>query len=117
SKLAGRWKLFGRATDEEWLGFEALGNGELRRLLAQIHGALAEDNRHFGYRVAREVARFVVLAAEQTGGADSALAAAFDVAILAKVLPKLNGTQAELDGALRRVFGIAVGAAKDDVDG
>lgn len=116
SKLAGGLKLFGRATDDEWLGFEALGDGELRRLLAQIHGALAEDNRHFGYRVAREVARFVVLAAEQTGGSGPALAAAFDVAILAKVLPKLSGTQAELDGALRRVFRIAVGAGKDATD-
>lgn len=119
SKLAGGLKLFGRATDDEWLAFEALADGELRRLLAQIHGALAEDNRHFGYRVAREVARFVVLAAEQTGGAAPALTAALDVAILAKVLPKLNGTQAELDGALRRLFRIAVGAvkdAKDDVD-
>ena len=73
-----------------------------------------EDNRHFGYRVAREIARFAVLAAEQTSASDEALLAAFDIAVLAKVLPKLNGTQAELDAVLRRVFVVAVGVGAAD---
>jgi hypothetical protein len=91
----------------------------LRKTLAAVHRALVEDNRHFGYRVAREIARFVSLAAEQTRADDDALRAAFDIAVLAKVLPKLSGTQAELDGALRRLFAVATGengAGTNDVD-
>jgi hypothetical protein len=114
SKLSGGLKLLGRATDEEWMRFEALCDGRLRKLLATVHAALVDENRHFGYRVAREIARFAVLAAEQTSANDETLLAAFDIAVLAKVLPKLNGTQAELDAVLRRVFAVAIGSGAAD---
>jgi hypothetical protein len=113
SKLAGGLKLLGRATDEEWARFEGLCDGRLRKLLSTVHASLVDDNRHFGYRVAREIARFAVLAAEQTSASDEALLAAFDVAVLAKVLPKFSGTQAELDAVLRRMFAVAIGTGED----
>ncbi len=112
SKLSAL-KLMGRADEEEWRRFESLCDGQLRELLGEIHSGLAQDNRHFGYRVAREIARFVVLASEQTDGSPEALIAAFDVAVLAKVLPKLNGTQAELQTTLERLVRLASGSAGD----
>src|SRR4029079_4975779 len=97
----------------EWRSFEQRANGHYRALLLSLHGALLKDNLHFGYRVAREIARFVELAAEQTAGTPAALLAAFDVAIHAKVLPKLHGTQAELEEVLARLFSWSVDLAPD----
>lgn len=110
SKMEDGLKLLGAPDTEEWTLFEAMCGGRLRRALQAIHDVLAAHNRHFGYRVAREVARFVWLAAQLTDGSDEALVAAFDIAILAKVLPKLSGTQAELDVALGDIAALFDGA-------
>jgi hypothetical protein len=54
--------------------------------------------------VANEISRFVNLAADQAGNEDEVLWAALDVAVLSKVLPKMHGTQQELEGTLTRLF-------------
>ena len=83
--------------------------GDARALFGRIHDALAIENRHFGYRVAREVARFVDLAVEQAGASNATVRAALDVAVLAKILPKLHGSQAEIEATLKRLLAIATG--------
>ena len=95
-------------TSEDWEAFGALEQGRLRRSVLDLHGILAEDNRHFGYRVANEIARFLVLADGQGPDDEGHREAALDLAILLKVLPKLHGTQQELEGLLGRLFEFAV---------
>jgi hypothetical protein len=94
---------FYAVTDVEWQRFERALNGETSALLHKLLAALAIENRHFGYRVAREVPRFVDFAIEQTDGNDAAQRAALDVAVLAKILPKLHGSQAEVEQTLKRL--------------
>jgi 5-methylcytosine-specific restriction enzyme B len=106
--LEGGLKLRGSATDEEWQRFGAVLNGEASALLHTLHATLAIENRHFGYRVAREVARFVDLAVEQAGPNETTARAALDVAVLAKILPKLHGSQAEIGVTLKRLLAIAI---------
>lgn len=105
--LEGGLKLRGQGSGDEWKRFETLLGGEARALFGEIHDALAIENRHFGYRVAREVARFVDVAVEQAGGSDATVRAALDVAVLAKILPKLHGSQAEVEATLKRLLAIA----------
>lgn len=76
---------------------------ESKRIVRDLNALLAEENRHFGYRVATEISRFVTLAAEQADGAD-ARHAALDLALLQKVLPKLHGTQQELEELLKKLL-------------
>ena len=78
------------------------------RILLALHAILEEEHRHFGYRVANEIARFVNLAREQSANADESAKAAFDLALLQKVLPKFHGTQQELESLLGRLFNFAV---------
>lgn len=111
SRLGAGLRLLGKPDSEEWARFEGVLDGELSHRLKQIHGALEADGRHFGYRVAREIARFVDLAREQTDGSPDALRAAFDTAVLGKILPKLHGGQADIERPLQRLFEIACGAA------
>ena len=79
-------------------GFGVLSSG--RDALVALHDLLASANRHFGYRVACEIARFVRLAVEQAAdddaSAEAAARASLDLAVLQKVLVKLAGTQAEI---------------------
>ncbi|MBA3672302.1 MAG: hypothetical protein H0W68_09810 [Gemmatimonadaceae bacterium] len=107
--LEGGLKLRGQASSDEWKRFESCMGGEARDLFGKIHDALAIENHHFGYRVARDVARFVDLAVEQAGTSDSTVRAAFDVAVLGKILPKLHGSQAEIEATLKRLLSIATG--------
>ncbi len=95
----------------DWTRLAELGQDGIRPLLLELHALLENDNRHFGYRVATEIARFVGLAAEQASNDPAVLAAAVDVAVHAKVLPKLHGTQQELESVLRDLFKLCVGGA------
>ncbi|MCK6533075.1 MAG: EVE domain-containing protein [Polyangiaceae bacterium] len=95
---------------EDWEELGTLLEGQLRRVVIDLHRLLEAHSRHFGYRVANEIGRFVALASEQsTGGADTAeiLWAALDLAVLFKVLPKLHGTQQELEELLASLFTFA----------
>jgi 5-methylcytosine-specific restriction enzyme B len=107
--LEGGLKLRGQGSGDEWKRFEGLLGGEVRELFGKLHHALAIENRHFGYRVAREIARFVDLAVEQAGTSEATVRAALDVAVLAKILPKLHGSQAEIEATLKRLIAIATG--------
>jgi len=84
----------------DWIEFGALADGELRNQVLGIHRILCKRNRHFGYRVANEIARFVNLAVAQASDPEQVGWVALDLAILQKVLVKLNGTQQELDELL-----------------
>lgn len=84
----------------DWIWLTKHRDGALKTQLEALHRLLASANRHFGYRVACEIARFVRLAVEQTASDEStafaAARAALDLAVLQKVLVKLAGTQAEI---------------------
>lgn len=97
-----------RSSAEDWNKLGDLLEGELQECARSFHDLLAETNRHFGYRVANEIARYVTLAAEQAGEREDVLWAALDLALLQKVLPKFHGTQAELEDVLGRLFALAV---------
>ena len=94
---------------DDWLTFSE-ETREHQKALLQLHRTLEAQHRHFGYRVANEIARFVNLARQQAADADvDAVAnAAFDLALLQKVLPKFHGTQQELESLLERIFHFAV---------
>ena len=94
---------------EDWVTFSEK-SGKHHNALLQLHDILEGQHRHFGYRVANEIARFVNLAREQAPEADTDAAAdaAFDLALLQKVLPKFHGTQQELESLLEQIFHFAV---------
>lgn len=91
----------------DWAAFGELEHGELQSLVVKLNSILASDNRHFGYRVANEIGRFVCLAKKQSQGLP-ALWAALDLALLQKALPKLHGTQQELEELLQRLFAFGI---------
>jgi len=93
---------------DDWLEFTRIARGRYARILLELHGILEEEHRHFGYRVANEIARFVNLAREQSANGHESVKAAFDLALLQKVLPKFHGTQQELESLLERLFDFAV---------
>ena len=88
---------------DDWVQFGKLLAGDFRQVVLNLHDLLSEEDRPFGYRVANEIARFVVLANEQTDGTEQDLWTALDMAILEKVLPKFHGTQQELESVLSRL--------------
>ena len=92
---------------EDWVEFSE-ETGEHHAALLRLHDILEAQHRHFGYRVANEIARFVNLAREQAKDTDAAIDAAFDLALLQKVLPKFHGTQQELQSLLEQIFHFAV---------
>ena len=96
---------------EDWVKFSNEAGGHQKALL-QLHGILAAQHRHFGYRVANEIARFVNLAREQAADEKTAVDAAFDLALLQKVLPKFHGTHQELESLLEEIFNFAVRGAE-----
>jgi len=89
---------------DAWRALESMGWQEARDALVRLNDLLHREHRHFGYRVANEIARFLGLAHEQADSGRATMLTALDVAILTKVLPKLHGTQAELDEVLRDLF-------------
>ena len=105
------WQKPGRA---DWEKFCGLLGGKFRDTIQALHELLEKDHRHFGYRVALEIARFVCLAAEQAGKDEGTLWAALDLAILQKVLPKFHGTRQELEEPLRNLLVFAVTLNKPD---
>jgi energy-coupling factor transporter ATP-binding protein EcfA2 len=71
--------------------------------MIDLEGLLEWHRLHFGYRVIDEITTYVGLAREHVGASAEILAAAFDLAVYQKVLPKLNGGR-ELDEPLRRLL-------------
>jgi 5-methylcytosine-specific restriction enzyme B len=90
-------------------------HADVAKLVQGLHAVLATEHRHFGYRVANEIARFVLLAVEQAGA--DAKDVALDLAVLHKVLPKLHGSQQDLEVILDRLLAFAVrGVEPTDAD-
>jgi hypothetical protein len=89
-----------KPTVADWSRFGELLDGRLKQVVLDLHKLLSDEDRHFGYRVANEIARFVVLASEQTDSTEQDLWTALDLAVLEKVLPKFHGTQQELESVL-----------------
>ncbi len=105
-----------KPTRADWVRFGELEGGELREHLIALHDLLAEEHRHFGYRVANEIARFVGLAVDQAKDGEQGAWDALDLAILQKVLVKLHGTQQELSSLLDRLLLFAlVGPGSTDL--
>ncbi len=103
-----RFTPYRKPDRDDWLEFTKIARGRYARILRDLHAILEEEHRHFGYRVANEIARFVNLAREQSANGEEAAKAAFDLALLQKVLPKFHGTQQELESLLERLFNFAV---------
>lgn len=103
-----------RPEREDWRWLSDHQGGELAAHVSIFHDALARHHRHFGYRVATEMARFVRLAFEQAAAPEDASWAALDLAILEKVLVKLHGTQAELQDLLQTLLGLALAGTATD---
>lgn len=97
---------------KDWVSFSELEGGRFHRKLLELHAVLEAEHRHFGYRVANEIARFVNLAHEQSADPRAA-EHAFDLALLQKVLPKFHGTQQELEPILRRLASALGGTLPD----
>lgn len=93
--------------------FRGLLSGALHRALLRLNERLHAEHRHFGYRVANEIARFISLARTQAGEGADVLWEAFDVAVIAKVLPKLHGTQQELEEILERLLAFTLDVEAD----
>ena len=93
----------------DYAAFRGLLDGALHRALLQLNARLHAEHRHFGYRVANEIARFISLARTQAGEGPDVLWDAFDVAVIAKVLPKLHGTQQEVEDILEQLHAFANG--------
>lgn len=106
TRWSGRLDPPGLPSRADWRWLETWQGGELKDALVTIHDALALTHRHFGYRVATEIARFVRLAVTSAADPEAASWAALDLGILQKVLVKLNGTQAELQDTLDALLGL-----------
>jgi 5-methylcytosine-specific restriction protein B len=73
---------------------------EVRDRLQALNSRLRQDNLHFGYRVFDEIVTFLTVA-EENGMFDGLGAnAAFDAAVLMKVLPKFHGSRGKLQRPL-----------------
>lgn len=74
--------------------------------LLTVHAALRPYNMHFGYRVANEIASFMLNAQRYCVDTDVLLSAALDLQILQKILPKLHGNVAQLQEPLERLLDV-----------
>jgi 5-methylcytosine-specific restriction endonuclease McrBC GTP-binding regulatory subunit McrB len=77
---------------------------EVRDRLQTLNVLLQRDNLHFGYRVFDEIVTFLAVADENGMFDDLGDNAAFDAAVLMKVLPKFHGSRGKLDRPLRSVL-------------
>ena len=66
----------------------------------EIKEVLQPYHLHFGYRVANEMARFILLSTKYIDFKDADLSKAIDIQILQKILPKFHGTQGKLEKPL-----------------
>lgn len=102
------------ASRDDWQWLNQTEDGELAAEVRAIHALLSTHNRHFGYRVADELARFVRIAVEQSDDGGAASWVALDLGLLQKVLVKLHGTRHELAKILDELLRFAlVGVAGD----
>ena len=80
------------------------------RLLVEINSKLEKYNLHFGYRVANEIAAFMLNVQKYCQGNEEKLDLAFDLQINQKILPKFNGNIAKLQRPLEELGEMVAGA-------
>lgn len=73
---------------------------QLKADLLQVFDALAGVGAEFGFRTAKEIARFMVLHKELSG-ADWQYKDALDAQVVQKLMPKLHGSARKLDAVLK----------------
>lgn len=117
TRLPATLGMLDRPKATDWVALGELLDGELQRVVIELNDQLESGTRHFGYRVANEIGRFVGLAAQQSDDSAESLWAALDLAILQKVLPKFHGTQQELEETLGKLVAFAVAGASGETDG
>jgi 5-methylcytosine-specific restriction protein B len=91
--------------DKEAIADYVKGHSQVRSRLQVLNNLLRSYDLHFGYRVFDEIVSFLVAAEgnglyEGLGGAE----AAFDAAVLMKVLPKFHGSRGKLEMPLLAVL-------------
>lgn len=77
---------------------------EVRDRLQALNTLLQRDTLHFGYRVFDEIVTFLAVADENGMFDGLGESAAFDAAVLMKVLPKFHGSRGKLERPLRNVL-------------
>jgi 5-methylcytosine-specific restriction endonuclease McrBC GTP-binding regulatory subunit McrB len=79
---------------EEYLVLEEVKKSG-KNYLQELLNILRKYNLHFGYRVANELGRFMVIAHSEID--NFKLNDAFDIQMMQKILPKFHGTKAKLE--------------------
>ena len=77
-------------------------NGEIRKRLQMLNEQLRPYQLHFGYRIFDEIVTFLISA--EANDLYSTSDAAFDAAVLMKVLPKFHGSRGKLENPLKCVL-------------
>jgi len=77
-------------------------NGEVRKRLQTLNDQLYPYQLHFGYRIFDEIITFLVSA--EANDLYSSTDAAFDAAVLMKVLPKFHGSRGKLEDPIKHVL-------------
>jgi len=89
---------------------------EIRNRLQTLNDLLRPYNLHFGYRVFDEIVAFLAAAEENDLYANlGGMEAAFDAAVLMKVLPKFHGSRGKLERPLQAVLAWCVNPESPDL--
>lgn len=80
--------------------------------LITIFSTLTSSGAEFGFRTAKEIARFMVIHKELSG-ADWVYRDALDAQVLQKLMPKLHGSARKLEGVLKALANFAAENNKD----
>jgi hypothetical protein len=92
---------------------DAAGNAlapQLKGDLLEVFSALSSIGAEFGFRTAKEIARFMVIH-QELSGTGWVYKDALDAQVLQKLMPKLHGSARKLSGVLKEVEAFAI--AKD----
>jgi hypothetical protein len=91
--------------DKEEIGAYLAGHPELRGRLQNLNTLLKPHELHFGYRVFDEIVAFLAAAEHNTLFAGlGGNVAAFDAAVVMKVLPKFHGSRGKLEEPLKKLL-------------
>ena len=95
---------------QQLVQFSDLKNNDLAQVsdvIVELLMALEKYNMHFGYRVADEMARFIILSKDNINKFN--WKEALDIQILQKILQKLHGTRAKLEDPIKDLINYCKG--------
>jgi 5-methylcytosine-specific restriction protein B len=112
SKLAGEGATYAqaftaRANPKMQVHLDATVSAQLQQDLMELFQPLADVGAEFGYRSAKEVARFVAIHREISGEGWQ-YKDALDAQVMQKLMPKLHGSKRKLDGVMAALKVFAV---------